>query len=108
MVNSEWPIPKLVAKAQAIKRWRKERFAVTNAWVLKSNPSAHKKPSQNEPFDPEKYEIREGAWNHEHCMLCMTTISLLPEHQSEGYTDGREWLCVACYDKYVAPGQGSV
>jgi hypothetical protein len=43
------------------------------------------------------------AWDHEHCELCWATISEYLVHQQEGYTDGKEWLCIECHDKYITP-----
>ena len=41
--------------------------------------------------------------DHEHCELCFETISDKEGYQHEGYTDGKEWLCIDCYNKYIAP-----
>jgi hypothetical protein len=47
-------------------------------------------------------EIVKGGWDHEHCGLCWTEISLAPGNQSAGYTDGKGWLCIACFEHYIA------
>jgi hypothetical protein len=47
--------------------------------------------------------IDKTAWDHEHCVLCTKKISELESTEQEGYTDGKAWLCLECYDKYIAP-----
>jgi len=47
-----------------------------------------------------------GGWEHEHCGLCWKTISQREGHENEGYTDGEEWLCPNCYEKYIVSGFG--
>jgi len=48
-------------------------------------------------------EVVSGGWEHEHCELCWATISPHDGHQPTGYTDGKEWLCISCFGKYIAP-----
>jgi hypothetical protein len=50
---------------------------------------------------PEGAVVDNTAWDHEHCELCWQTISEFPTHQQEGYTDGKNWLCLECYSKYI-------
>jgi hypothetical protein len=45
--------------------------------------------------------IEKNTWNHEHCSLCWETISEEMNFQHEGYTNGNNWLCVECYNKYI-------
>lgn len=43
-----------------------------------------------------------GGWDHEHCEICMATIS--PRAQPEGYADQKDrWVCIRCYETYVVP-----
>jgi hypothetical protein len=52
---------------------------------------------------PSNGEIVKGGWDHEHCQLCSTKISAAGGNPSQGYTDGKGWLCSACFDRYIAP-----
>lgn len=52
---------------------------------------------------PPNVEVTEGIWDHEHCGLCWTTISEQENDQHKGYTDGKDWVCAECYDKYILP-----
>ena len=55
---------------------------------------------------PEGAVLDENAWDHEHCELCMRKISEYPKDQHEGYTDGKNWLCINCYLTYIVPREG--
>lgn len=50
--------------------------------------------------------IIQGGWDHEHCELCFVTISAAKGFQHDGFKDGSEWLCQACYEKYILSGFG--
>jgi hypothetical protein len=42
-----------------------------------------------------------GGWDHEHCELCSTTISV--SAQAFGFVNQAElWICEKCHDDYVA------
>ena len=61
------------------------------------------KPYQDEPFDPEEYELREDGWDHEHCDVCWARVedgmSYWPNVDPEaGHVD----LCEACYPRVMA------
>jgi hypothetical protein len=52
---------------------------------------------------PEGARLEPNSWDHEHCKLCWTKISESEGEQHDGYSDGKEWICVECYDKYIKP-----
>jgi hypothetical protein len=47
-----------------------------------------------------------GGWDHEHCRLCWERISDIEAGKNFGYTDGKDWLCESCYEKYIVSGLG--
>jgi len=52
------------------------------------------------------FEVLKAGWKKDHCLICHWELfeSSESEH-GEGYTNGREWLCTECYEKFVqAPG----
>lgn len=54
-------------------------------------------------FDAERFGLAKGAWPRDHCAICRWELSQSsPEHQT-GYTNGMEWLCPECYERFVAP-----
>lgn len=57
-------------------------------------------PDEVAPVDG---EVVKGGWDHAHCELCWTKISAEAENQRDGYTDGKAWLCTACFEAYIAP-----
>ena len=60
------------------------------------------KTSEHEKLPPGAV-VDNTAWDHEHCALCWETISDQANFQRDGYTNGKEWLCTNCFNKYVAP-----
>jgi hypothetical protein len=83
--------------------WVKQRFTSgPGFWIKVDGGKLLGKVSENKPIPPDA-SIDNDAWDHEHCELCWEKISSYEGDQEEGYTNGKEWLCVACYDKYIVP-----
>ena len=80
--------------------WRRERFAPSDA--VRDNRGALRKFEGGEVADKE--EIITGGWQHEDCRLCGQMISARKGQDNFGYTDGTDWMCEACYGKYIASG----
>ena len=52
------------------------------------------------------FELIESGWKKDHCVICTWELCETsdPEH-GNGYTNGRDWLCSECYEKFVrGPG----
>lgn len=52
------------------------------------------------------FELLKAGWKKDHCLICRWDLfeCAEPEH-GVGYTNGREWLCSECYEKFVqGPG----
>ena len=50
------------------------------------------------------FDLLKGGWKKDVCTLCrweLFTSKDSPEHAT-GYTNGRDWLCTECYDKFIA------
>jgi hypothetical protein len=48
-------------------------------------------------------DIKNG-WTHEHCLICMQTISTDEPENKFGYKDQDDvWICQSCYEKFVLP-----
>ena len=54
--------------------------------------------------DDPAFELVTGGWSGEFCSICHWELNADggPEH-AEGYTNGREWLCIECYEKFMEP-----
>ena len=52
------------------------------------------------------FKLVQGGWARDFCSLCHWELNADggPEHGA-GYTNGREWLCTECYDKFLGPGE---
>jgi hypothetical protein len=55
-------------------------------------------PYEGGEYDQERFTIQRGAWDHEHCKACGTSI---PSMTKCWVTDGGECvlLCAACYSE---------
>lgn len=87
------------------------------AWCLTQNwhhetwkPSAaliHKtgKSSQfiGQKFDPEKIDLVEDGWTHDHCSICWWTLIESEDLENgTGYrNEWNAWLCCECYKQFV-------
>jgi hypothetical protein len=50
------------------------------------------------------FKLMAGGWPRDFCSLCHWELKADggPEHAA-GYTNGREWLCTECYEKFLEP-----
>ena len=53
-------------------------------------------------YDLRKFELAPSSWTYDNCKICSWKIcdSDNPE-TSVGYTNGREWLCTECYERFI-------
>jgi len=43
-----------------------------------------------------------GVWTGDHCAICwLKLIQSNPLEPKEGFTNGHDWLCSACFDDLV-------
>jgi len=50
------------------------------------------------------FNLVPGGWTKDHCAICRWELFASrdePDH-STGYTNGRDWLCTVCYEKFIA------
>ena len=82
--------------------WEKRRWVPRDALVQRSNRKLHLYTGQS--YDPEKFELVKGEWSEDHCAICWWKLceSDSPEH-GEGYTNGQDWLCTECYERFLSP-----
>jgi hypothetical protein len=88
--------------------WRRKPWKARDAWM---SPDGSSRPCEAFPDPaqpPRGMRLVKGGWDHDHCQLCWEKLAEAPHGQSEGYTDGaHRWLCIACFETYVAPRLGS-
>ena len=52
--------------------------------------------------DPATFEVIQGGWKKDHCTICCWELFESQDDHGTGYTNGRDWLCMECYDKFWA------
>jgi len=84
--------------------WEKRRWVPRDALVQRSNRKIHLYSGQS--YDPEKFELVKGEWSEDHCVICWWQLCASDsiEH-GEGYTNGQDWLCSECYERFLSPNQ---
>ncbi len=52
--------------------------------------------------DAANFEVVKGVWKKDHCAVCRWDLfeSADDPAHGTGYTNGREWLCLECYEKF--------
>lgn len=103
-IIESWWIPSQIDLVKDKSRiWTKREFKTTSGfWSEKDGGKLLGKTSSHEAM-LRGAVVDDTAWDHEHCELCFETISDKEGYQKEGYTDGKEWLCTECYNKYIGP-----
>jgi hypothetical protein len=48
------------------------------------------------------FELLRAGWKNDHCLICRWELFESTDNEHGiGYTNGREWLCTECYEKFV-------
>jgi Clp amino terminal domain, pathogenicity island component len=52
------------------------------------------------------FKLVRGGWPRDYCYLCRWEFNAIggPEH-GIGYTNGRDWICSECHDKFLGPSE---
>jgi len=50
--------------------------------------------------DAENFEVLKGGWKKDYCAVCGWELFESEDHYGTGYTNGRDWLCLECYDRF--------
>ena len=52
--------------------------------------------------DSANFQLVQNGWNHDACSICGWKMYGAPEPEhSTGYTNGRMWVCLECYQKFL-------
>jgi hypothetical protein len=51
--------------------------------------------------DSANFELIKAGWKKDHCFICHWELSESQDEHGTGYTNGREWLCTECYEKFL-------
>ena len=82
--------------------WHKRPWTPRDIIVFRENGSVSFDLSLVE--DPAHFDLAKAGWKKDHCAVCRWELfesKTDPEH-GIGYTNGREWLCAECHEKFIA------
>jgi hypothetical protein len=82
--------------------WHKRSWTPRDVVVYRENGSVSFDLSLAE--DQAHFDLAKAGWKKDHCAICTWELFESkddPEH-GIGYTNGREWLCTECYEKFIA------
>ena len=50
--------------------------------------------------DQANFELVKAGWKKDHCAICAWDLFESEDHHGIGYTNGQQWICVECYEKF--------
>jgi Clp amino terminal domain, pathogenicity island component len=50
--------------------------------------------------DTEHFELFKARWKKDNCAICRWELHESDDDHGTGYTNGRDWICTECYDKF--------
>jgi hypothetical protein len=50
--------------------------------------------------DTANFELVKGGWKKDHCSVCGWELFEAADHHGTGYTNGHQWICLECHDKF--------
>lgn len=50
--------------------------------------------------DPANFEVVKDGWKKDHCFVCRWELFLSEDEHGSGYTNGHDWLCAECYERF--------
>ena len=60
---------------------------------------------RGQPFDSAQFDLINGGWIYYRCVICSRDLYAPDDPaRSIGYTNGQDWLCSSCHEKFAAPG----
>lgn len=89
------------------KQWSLQQWTPSPALSTKTSEGTSVAKYVGQKYDPKKTKLVEDGWDHDHCLFCMQSIcSCGGENcQSEGFTDGDQWICGSCHEAIIVNGQ---
>lgn len=98
----DWKLSYVEAQVEGLKKfaWRKREW--TRIDILVENGTDKICFDTNAP-DESRFRLVPAGWSRDWCAICSWELSADggDEHLS-GYTNGRQWLCIECYEKFFA------
>jgi hypothetical protein len=80
--------------------WRQQKWASRDLAVERETGQISFDLSLAENTDA--FHIAQNAWKYDSCAICRWRLDDSPElEHSVGYTNGRDWVCSECYEKFL-------
>ena len=51
--------------------------------------------------DSANFTLVKNGWTKDHCFVCRWELFEAEDEHGTGYTNGRSWLCMECYERFV-------
>ena len=81
--------------------WRKREWKELNVLVESGTDGIFFDVSVQD--DPQ-FKLVAAGWTRDWCLICNWELNADGgEEHSHGYTNGRQWLCLECYEKFFVP-----
>jgi hypothetical protein len=82
--------------------WEKAQWKPRDILVHKQNKRIWFYHGQQ--YDAAAWELKKGGWKQDHCRICDWELFESPDPAyGTGYTNGREWICSECQEKFMPP-----
>ncbi len=50
--------------------------------------------------DQDNFEVSKAGWKKDTCAICAWELFESDDHHGVGYTNGQQWVCLECYDRF--------
>ncbi len=109
---SAWWVPWQLEVARVpVTKWHRQAFQPEDAISYPGdgfNLRGKASQSATPPIpDVKPGSVMPGGGEHEHCRFCFQTISPADGDPHAGYTDGDNWLCEPCFERFIVSGLGA-
>jgi hypothetical protein len=81
-----------------------EQYVFRRWWALDQLAVAQSDPSNWE----KRTFVPRNKVEHEHCRICWVHICGQEDGLNFGYSDGNNWVCEECFEKYILSGFGKI
>jgi hypothetical protein len=100
--GQEWEVDHIKKEVIVCRQYTWERKKWVSGPVLVHKKSGRISQFHGQKYDPTTIDYIENGWTHDHCYICYWTLSdSEDETVGTGYTDGGDWLCTECYERFV-------
>lgn len=80
--------------------WRKQQWTPRDLVVERN--TGHISFDLSLAENNEVFEVASHSWKYDLCAICRWRLHQSPgQEHSTGYTNGRDWVCLECYDKFL-------